>query len=88
MTDWEKNPVYIAGVAETPLGEVHDHTEFSMVAVAAQEALAEAGMTMKDVDGVFVNYMGEEGTLLITLHLTSFTFPCRVRIPAIRDIVS
>ncbi len=69
MTDWEKNPVYIVGAAETPLGEVHDHTEFSMVAVAALEALAEAGMTMKDVDGVFVNYMGEEGSVQVGEYL-------------------
>ncbi|GAF83417.1 unnamed protein product, partial [marine sediment metagenome] len=60
---------YIVGAAETPLGEVHDHTEFSMVAVAALEALAEAGMTMKDVDGVFVNYMGEEGSVQVGEYL-------------------
>jgi acetyl-CoA acetyltransferase len=69
VTDWEKNPVYIVGAAETPLGEVHDHTEFSMVAVAALEALAESGMTMKDVDGVFVNYMGEEGSVQVGEYL-------------------
>ena len=50
--------VYIAGVAETPLGKVVDQTELSMVALAAREALTEAGMTLKDVDGIFVNYMG------------------------------
>jgi len=72
VTDWEKNPVYIAGVAETPLGEVYDHTEFSMIAVAAQEALAEAGMTTKDVDGVFVNYMGEEGSVQVGEYLGIF----------------
>ena len=69
MTDWEKNPVYIVGAAETPLGEVYDHTEFSMVGVATLEALAEAGMTMKDVDGVFVNYMGEEGSVQVGEYL-------------------
>ncbi len=69
MNDWQKNPVYIAGVAETPLGEVHDHTEMSMVAVAAQEALAEAGMTMKDIDGIMVNYMGEEGSVQVGEYL-------------------
>lgn len=72
MNDWKKNPVYIAGVAETPLGEVYDQTEFSMIAVAAQEALAEAGMTMKDVDGIFVNYMGEEGTVQVGEYLGIF----------------
>jgi len=35
-------PVCIAGVAESPLGEVHDETELSMVQLAARDALAEA----------------------------------------------
>lgn len=69
MNDWVKNPVYIVGVAETPLGEVYDHTEQSMVGVAALEALAEAGMTMKDVDGIMVNYMGEEGSVQVGEYL-------------------
>ncbi len=62
-------PVYIAGVAETPLGVVEDQTEYSMFALAAREALAEAGMTLKDVDGIFVNYMGEEGSVQVGEYL-------------------
>jgi acetyl-CoA acetyltransferase len=61
--------VYVAGVAETPLGEVHDHTELSMFAVAAREALAEAGLCFADVDGLFVNYMGEEGSVQVGEYL-------------------
>jgi acetyl-CoA acetyltransferase len=61
--------VYIAGVAETALGKVLDQTENSMVALAADEALAEAGMTLKDVDGLFVNYMGEEGSVQVGEYL-------------------
>ncbi len=64
-----KTPVYIAGAAETPLGEVRDQTELSMVALAAREALAEAGMTLRDVDGIFVNYMGEEGSVQVGEYL-------------------
>jgi acetyl-CoA acetyltransferase len=60
---------WIAGVAETPLGEVRDHSEFSMIAVAAREAVAEAGLTLKDVDGLFVNYAGEEGTVQVGEYL-------------------
>lgn len=70
--DLEKNPVYIVGVAESPLGEVHDHTELSMAAVASREALAEAGMTTRDVDGIFVNYMGEEGSVQVGEYLGIF----------------
>jgi acetyl-CoA acetyltransferase len=61
--------VYIAGVAETPLGKVVDQTELSMVALAAREALAEAGMALTDVDGIFVNYMGEEGSVQVGEYL-------------------
>ena len=61
--------VHVVGVAETPLGKVFDHTENSMVAVAAKEALAEAGLGFKDVDGLFVNYMGEEGSVQVGEYL-------------------
>jgi acetyl-CoA acetyltransferase len=64
-----QSPIYIAGVAETPLGEVPDQNELSMVALAAREALAEAGMTLRDVDGLFVNYMGEEGSVQVAEYL-------------------
>ena len=61
--------VYIVGAAETPLGEVHDHSTYSMVALAAREALDEAGLRMRDVDGLFINYMGEEGTVQLGEYL-------------------
>jgi acetyl-CoA acetyltransferase len=61
--------VCIAGVAEAPLGEVRDQTEFSMQAMAAREALAEAGLTLKDVDGLFTNYAGEEGSVQLGEYL-------------------
>lgn len=69
MSFWERNPVYVVGAAETLLGVVPDHTELSMFALAAQEALSEAGMTFKDVDGIFVNYMGEEGSVQVGEYL-------------------
>ncbi len=68
-SDWTSTPVYIAGVAETPLGKVLDHTELSMVGKAAREALAEASMTLRDVDGIFVNYMGEQGSVQVGEYL-------------------
>jgi acetyl-CoA acetyltransferase len=61
--------VYISGVAETPLGEVRDHSELSMIALAAREALAEAGLRLSDVDGLFVNYLGEEGSVQVGEYL-------------------
>ncbi len=53
-------PVYIAGVAESPLGKVPDHSELSMMALAARQALAEAGLRLRDVDGLFVRYRTSE----------------------------
>lgn len=62
-------PVCIAGVAESPLGEVHDETELSMVQLAARDALAEAGLTFADVDGLAVNVMGDQGTVQVGEYL-------------------
>jgi len=62
-------PVYVVGAAETPLGKVPDHSEFSMVAVAAREALGEAGLGFRDVDALFTNYMGEEGSVQLGEYL-------------------
>ena len=42
---------------------VFDHSELSMAAMAALEALNEAGMTIKDVDAIFTNYMPELGAM-------------------------
>jgi len=55
-----KTGVHIAGVAETALGKVSDQTELSMLALASRDALAEAGMTLRDVDGLFVRTRGTE----------------------------
>lgn len=61
--------VYITGVAESALGEVPDENELSMVAVAALEALGESGLTLSDVDGLFVNYLGEAGSVQLAEYL-------------------
>jgi acetyl-CoA acetyltransferase len=65
----DDRPVYISGVAETGLGEVPDQTELSMVALATLEALGEAGLTLRDVDAVFANYMGEESSVQVAEYL-------------------
>jgi len=61
--------IYVIGVAETALGEVSGETELSMVAKAAREALSEAGLSLSDVDGLFVSYMGEQGTVQVGEYL-------------------
>lgn len=69
MPELGRRDVYIAGVAETPLGKVTDQTELSMVALAAREALDEAGLTLADVDAVFAHKMGEEGSVQVGEYL-------------------
>jgi acetyl-CoA acetyltransferase len=64
-----RTPIYIVGAAETALGEVRDQSELSMVALAAREALAEAGMTVRDVDGLFVNLLIDEDTVQVGEYL-------------------
>lgn len=63
------SPAYIVGAAETPLGKVVDQSELSMVAIAAKEALSEAGLRLRDVDALFTNYMGEEGSVQLGEYL-------------------
>jgi len=57
------------GAAESALGRVENQSELSMAALASREALAEAGLTLKDVDGLFVNYMGQEGSVQVGEYL-------------------
>lgn len=64
-----QTPVFIVGAAESPLGKVVDQSEMSMVALAAQEALTEAGLRFRDVDALFTNYMGEEGSVQLGEYL-------------------
>ncbi|HRE92574.1 MAG TPA: alpha-amylase family glycosyl hydrolase, partial [Myxococcota bacterium] len=59
----------LANADLTPLGEVAGENELSMVAKATREALAEAGLKRKDIDGLFVNYMGEEGSVQVAEYL-------------------
>lgn len=67
--DLARNATFVVGVAETPLGEVPDQTAYSMAATAAREALAEAGLGLRDVDGLFTCYMGDEGTVQLAEYL-------------------
>lgn len=65
-----RSPVYIVGVAETELGEVPNQTQLSMVALAAREALDEAGLTLRDVDGLFATQQtGELGSVRVGEYL-------------------
>jgi acetyl-CoA acetyltransferase len=65
----QSSPIHIAGVAETALGKVTDQTEMSMLALAAREALVEAGMTFADVDGLFVRTRAVEPAVEVAEYL-------------------
>ncbi len=60
----------IAGVAESDLGEVPDQTVLQMQARAAAAALAEAGLSLRDVDGMFTT--GIEGTYASSMLMAEY----------------
>ncbi|WP_076521965.1 thiolase [Achromobacter sp. MFA1 R4] len=47
-----RGQVAIAGVGHAGLGEAHGHTEMEVLAQAAARAVADAGLTMRDIDGL------------------------------------
>ncbi|HEX9889383.1 MAG TPA: acetyl-CoA acetyltransferase [Nitriliruptorales bacterium] len=61
--------VYLVGAVDTALGEVPDQTELGMFARAAQEALAEGGLSFADVDGLFTAYMGNMASATVGEYL-------------------
>lgn len=69
MLDLNKNPIYVAGVAESPLGHLPEHTALSMVTLASREALAEAGLESADVDGVFSFRMGDMSAVQVSEYM-------------------
>jgi len=63
------SPVYVVGAAETMLGKVPDQTELSMIALAAREALDEAGLRISDIDGVFCTELGPASSVQVAEYL-------------------
>jgi acetyl-CoA acetyltransferase len=47
-----RGSVAIAGVGHAGLGEAHGRTEMEILAEAAHNAVADAGLTMRDIDGI------------------------------------
>lgn len=47
-----RGAVAIAGVGQAGLGEAHGLTEMEILVQAAQRAVADAGLTMRDIDGI------------------------------------
>lgn len=52
MHDSIRGKVAIAGVGVAGLGEAHGYTEMELLAQAATKAVANAGLTMSDIDGI------------------------------------
>ena len=61
--------VAIVGVAESDLGKVPDKTALELQAQAARRALEEAGLTLRDVDGVFAHTDDRFPSLLLSEYL-------------------
>ena len=53
--------VAIVGVAESDLGVVPDKSKFQLSAEASRAALDDAGLSVKDVDGLFTTIITEGG---------------------------
>ena len=53
--------VAIVGVAESDLGRVPDKSKFQLSAEASRLALDDAGLSVKDVDGLFTPIITEGG---------------------------
>ncbi|MBT7512066.1 MAG: thiolase family protein, partial [Rhodospirillaceae bacterium] len=51
-----RNKVIIAGVGDSDIGKVPDMSGLALNAQAAKRALDDAGMRMKDVDGLLTAY--------------------------------
>lgn len=76
MSDWEtgrtmaaKPRVAIVGAAESDLGKTPGRTALQLQAQAARLAVMEAGLTFKDIDGVFAHTEGVFPSLLMTEYL-------------------
>ncbi len=52
MLDAVRSRVAIAGIGVAGLGEAHGYTELEILGQAATRAVADAGLTMRDIDGV------------------------------------
>lgn len=61
--------MYITGVAETPLGKVTHLSQMGMFAVAAREALREAGLTLADVDGLWAPWQAPMSSTAVAEYL-------------------
>jgi acetyl-CoA acetyltransferase len=55
MTHTLRGSTAIVGVGTAGIGEAHGRTHLELMAEAANAALAEAGLTIKDVDGLFTS---------------------------------
>ncbi|HUI25631.1 MAG TPA: thiolase domain-containing protein [Candidatus Kryptonia bacterium] len=68
MSGFDRKAV-IAGVFEHPTRWAPDKTMFQIHAESARGALADAGLTIKDVDGFFTSGVGPIGVMAVCEHL-------------------
>lgn len=67
--DLARSPAYITGAVETDIGKVSGQSQLSMFAGAARQAAIESGITLRDVDGVFVPFMGFASAVYVAEYL-------------------
>src|SRR6266545_1261276 len=67
-----KGKTAIAGVYEHPLRWAPHKTQYQIMAESARGALQDAGLSLKDVDGLFTSGVGPMGVVALAEHLNLY----------------
>src|SRR5205809_1184396 len=67
-----KGKAAVAGVYEHPLRWAPHKTQYQIMAESARGALADAGLSLKDVDGLFTSGVGPMGVVSLAEHLNLY----------------
>ncbi len=67
-----KGKAAVAGVYEHPLRWAPHKTQYQIMAESARGALEDAGLTLKDVDGLFTSGVGGMGIVSLAEHLNLY----------------
>src|SRR5256712_6026963 len=67
-----KGKAAVAGVYEHPLRWAPHKTQYQIMAESARGALADAGLSIKDVDGLFTSGVGPMGDVSLAEHLNLY----------------
>ena len=81
----KQNNFAIAGIGITPMGRIYGKTAAGFAREAVQLAVADAGLTMDDIDGLLINSPGDLN-LSLQRGLGSTQHQVASRIPGLRFV--